>query len=64
VVLLQQHGSQMGSHACDNKGPRDPASATLEARDVDETFLRLMPIGRPQEASGAGGFPLVQYSET
>ena len=64
VLVFLQHGSQMDRYAGDHKGPPNPASATLAPTDVDEPFLRLMPIGRPQEASGAGGFPLVQYSET
>ena len=34
--------------AGDPKGPHHPTSAALAPTDVDESFLRLMRIGRPR----------------
>ena len=36
--------------AGDHKGPPNPTCAALAPTDVDEPFLRLMPLGRPSRS--------------
>jgi len=47
VVVFPQDISERNRYAGDHKGPPFPASAALAPTDVDEPFLRLMPLGRP-----------------